>query len=312
MLGVRLTECASGCGAEPVGLPSHTRERLVAAAHLDAVAKGELPNDGRPLADVRVAVTGEREESAISVELATGGGSCRRRFERLALLDDVQALVGRLRASGVLAKGLYDFALVELPEPKEGASVLRAAPFPRALPLLPVVSLREAGIAEPRCPHPTILVPREGAQRLVAHARATPEVEVGALLLVTPFLVEEDVPVRFAVRVAEAVPLGEGTTGDASRLRVPPAALAAVPEDPARGRHHGGLAHSHPMDEGAAHFLSADDRSLATSFYWRPHHLQLVIDPRESDPQRALAAFAWVGARLAQVCFRVIDEPSRP
>jgi hypothetical protein len=310
MLGVGLTDCASGCGGKRFRLPPHVRERLVAAAHLDAVAKGELPNDGLPLAETRLGVTGEEKLSAIEVGLAAGGRSCRRRFERVVLLDDVQALVGRLSASGELARGLYDFALVELPEPKEPASRLRVAPFPRALPPLPVVSLREAGIPEPRCPHPTILVPRESALRLVAHARANPEVEVGALLLVTPFLVAEDVPVRLAVRVAEAVPLAEGTTGDASKLCVPPAALAAVPEDPARGRHQGGLAHSHPTGEGAAHFLSADDRLLASSFFWRPHQLQIVIDPRESDPQHALAAFAWVGARLAQVCFRVIDETS--
>jgi hypothetical protein len=172
-----------------------------------------------------------------------------------------------------------------------------------------VVPLGAAGIAAPLCPHPTLLVSRESALRLVALARATPELEVGALLLVTPFLLVEEAAVRLAVRVVEAVPLGEGTSGDATQLRVPPGALAAVADDPARGRHHGGLAHSHPTHEGEAHFLSADDRSLAASFYWRPHQIQVVIDPRESDPERALATFAWVGGRLARVCFRVTDGP---
>ena len=134
---------------------------------------------------------------------------------------------------------------------------------------------------------------------------------MGALLLVTPFLIAEALPARLCLYVTDIVPLGEGTSGDAIQLRVPPAALAAIPEDPARGRHHGGLAHSHPVSAGTAHFLSADDRALATSFYHRPHQIQMVVDPREADPRHALAAFAWVGGRLARVCFRLLDEPCR-
>lgn len=311
MLGVRLTECASGCEVEPIRLPSHTRERLIAAAHLEAVASGALPNDGHPLRDARIVATGGGEESAIAVELAREGEPFRRVYPRLTVFDDVQVLVAQRSASGALAKGLYRFALVDLPH-ADPAGGLRLVPFARALPRLPVVRLREAGIPElPRCAHPSIFLPRERALRLLTQARATPDVEVGALLLVTPFLVAEPLPSRVGLHVIDVVPLGEGTRGDALQLRVPPAALAAIPADEARGRHHGGLAHSHPSAEGPAHFLSADDKAFATAFFWRPFQIQLVIDPREIDPRRALAAFSWVGGRIAQVCFRLIDGPER-
>jgi hypothetical protein len=309
MLGVRLRSCASGCEAEPFGLPSHTRDRLVAAAHLEAIASGALPNGGRPLSSARIALVGAGEESAIRVELAGEGGSYERCYERLTVWDDIQVLVAQLSASGAIGKGLYRFALVELPEPESRPHGLRLAGFERALPPLPVVSLRDAGIDElPRCPHPSIFVPRDRALALLAHARATPEVEVGAFLLVTPFLIAETVPVRLGVYLVDAIPLGEGTSGDACRLRVPPAALAAAPDDPARNRRHGGLAHSHPGCAGHAHFLSADDRALATAFYYCPYQIQLVVDPQEADPQDALAAFAWVDGRIARVCFRLLDE----
>ena len=314
MLGVRLTESIQGRDVEPaLGLPSHARERVVAAAHAEAVAEGVLPNDGRPLDDARVTVTGSGEESALVVEVGAGGRSFARRFDRLTLFDDVSALVGQLLASRELAAGSYGFALVELPEPPVRPGSLRVAPFPRALPRLPVVSLRDAGIRElPRCAHVPIYLPRVLALELVALARSTPEVETGAAILVHPFLLAEQAPLRLALYVSDVVPLGEGTSGDACRLRVPPAALAAVPQDPARGRHLGGLAHSHPTAEGTAHFLSADDVDLATRFYWMPFHVQIVMDPRETDPERALALYAWVGARLDRVCFHPLDEPTRP
>ena len=81
---------------------------------------------------------------------------------------------------------------------------------------------------------------------MVAHARKTPDVEVGAMLLGQPFLIEEDVPHRLGVHVSEAVPLAEGTKGDEVRLRITPTALAAVAPDEARGRYRAGIAHSHP------------------------------------------------------------------
>jgi hypothetical protein len=309
MLGVRLRACASGCEAEPCGLPSHTRERLIAAAHLEAIASGALANGGHPLSEARIGLARDGEESAIRIELAGEGGSYERCYERLTVWDDVQVLVAQLSASGAIGQGLYRFALVELPEPESTARGLRLAGFARAFPPLPVVSLRDAGIDElPSCAHPSIFVPRQSALGLLAHARATPEVEVGALLLVAPFMIAEAVPVRLGVYMVDAIPLGEGTSGDASRLRVPPAALAAIPDDPGRNRRHGGLAHSHPACPGAAHFLSADDRALATAFYYCPYQIQLVVDPHQADPQSALAAFAWVEGRIARVCFRLLDE----
>src|SRR3990172_946582 len=132
MLGVRLTESIQGRDVElALGLPSHARERVVAAAHAEAgagggVAEGVLPNDGRQLDDARVTVTGSGEESALVVEVGAGGRSFARRFDRLTLFDDVSALVGQLLASRGLAAGSYGFALVELPEPP-----VRPAPCPR-------------------------------------------------------------------------------------------------------------------------------------------------------------------------------------
>jgi hypothetical protein len=314
MLGVRLTESNSGREVEPaLGLPSHARERVLAAAHAEAVAAGMLPNDGLPLEDARITVTGSAEESAIVVHVGAGGRSFARRFDRLTLFDDVSALVAERLASGALAAGSYRFAFVDLPAPPPREGALRVAPFPRALPRLPVISLREAGIRElPGCTHVPIYLPERLALGLVALARSTPEVETGAAILVHPFLVAEPAPSRLALYVSGVVPLGEGTRGDACRLRVPPAALAAVPQDPARGRHLGGLAHSHPTSEGTAHFLSVDDVDLATRFYWMPFHVQIVIDPRETDPRRALALYAWVGARLDRVCFQPLDDGTRP
>jgi hypothetical protein len=70
-----------------------------------------------------------------------------------------------------------------------------------------------------------------------------------------------------------------------------------------------GLAHSHPFgDEAEPHALSRDDRAMATSFFWRPFAVQLVIDPRFASPERALAAFAWVDAALVHVCIALVDD----
>jgi hypothetical protein len=314
MLGVRLTEASTGREVEPaLGLPSHARERVLAAAHAEGVAAGVLPNDGHPLEAARLAATGRAGESALVAEVAAGGRCFARRFDRLALSDDVAALVAERLASGALAPGSYRFAFEDLPDPPAQVGALRVAPFPRALPPLPRVSLREAGIRGlPGCAHAPIFLPRPLALELVALARSAPEVETGAAILVHPFLAADPAPARLALYVCGVVPLGEGTHGDATRLHVPPAALAAVPQDPARGRYLGGLAHSHPTSEGTAHFLSADDVDLAMRFYWMPFHVQIVIDPRESEPERALALYAWVGARLDRVCFHPLDEASRP
>ena len=139
---------------------------------------------------------------------------------------------------------------------------------------------------------------------------------MGALLLVTPFLIAEAVPHRLGVYVREAAPLAEGTASDALHVRITPAALAAVPVDEARGLLRGGLAHSHPAltetgetaGHGATLFLSSDDVAFATSFFWQPFQFQVVIDAREQKPERALGVFCWLEGRLVRVCFRILEE----
>jgi hypothetical protein len=197
-----------------------------------------------------------------------------------------------------------------------GAAALRLRPFPRALPLLPEISLREAGLELPRCSHPAIFLPAREARRLLAQAAATPQVEVGALLRVTPFLITEPVPHRLGIYVREAAPLAEGTESNALHVRITPAALARVPVDERRGLFRGGLAHSHPalsktgqaVGQGVTLFLSSDDVAFATSFFWQPFQFQVVIDAREVKPERALGVFCWVEGRLVRVCFRILEE----
>ena len=163
--------------------------------------------------------------------------------------------------------------------------------------------------APPLCRHPTLLLPRHQAARLVAQARAAIDVEVGALLVVEPCVVVEPVACPLAVRVLDVVPLAHGTTGTATRLRITPEALAAVAVDEKQGRCRGGLAHSHPFgDTTEPHVLSTDDKSYTTAFFWRPFAFQLVTDPRFTAPEEALAAFCWIDGALARVCCTLIDE----
>ncbi len=150
---------------------------------------------------------------------------------------------------------------------------------------------------------------------MVFLAAATPAIEIGALLVVTPFLIAEAVPNRLGIYVRRAAPLENGTVGEALRVRITPAALAAVHVDEAKGLLRGGIAHSHPFGgegelrhEGAVLFLSADDLAFATAFFWRPFQFQLVIDAGERDPERGLGAFCWIEGRMVRVCFRILEE----
>ena len=330
-LGVSLRARDDGREMGHYALPSHTRERLIADAHFSAIAAGALPNDGTPLDRARIVLNGGSGESGVSpamdVTVQVGDARFHKRFDRESVADDAQVLVSRLMRAGTISAGFYHYSLIEASAPEGEAKGLRVRPFPRALPALSVVSLGEAAVELPRCPHPAVFVPAREARRLVAQAAATPEVEVGALLLVTPFLIAEKVPHRLGVYVREAVALEEGTEGEALRLRITPAALAGVPVDMARGILRGGLAHSHPLSDGSeaggsghvdgeqiaparqsALFLSADDLSFATAFFWQPFQFQIVIDVREASPERALGAFCWIEGRLVRVCFRILDE----
>jgi hypothetical protein len=319
-LGVSL--CARDTGSE-VGryaLPTHTPERLIAETHLCAVAAGALPNDGRPIERARVTlngeVGGEGASPALDVGVSVGDARFHKRFVADSVADDAQVLVSRLSRAGTIPAGLYHYSLTEVEPEGEAAAGLRLRPFPRALPLLPEISLEEAGLELPRCPHPAIFLPASEARRLLAQAAATPQIEVGALLRVTPFLIAEPVPHRLGVYVREATPLEEGTAGDALHVRITPAALAGVPVDEAQGLLRGGLAHSHPagakteqaVAKGVTLFLSPDDVAFATSFFWQPFQFQVVIDAREHEPERALGVFCWVEGRLVRVCFRILEE----
>jgi hypothetical protein len=293
-------------------LPAHTHERLIAETHLCAVAAGALPNDGSPLSEARVELALDGGSPALDVVVGVGEPRFRKRFDRRAIGNDAQVMLSRLSQAGEIPAGHYEYELIDPPPDGGPAAGLRVRPFPRALPPLPVISLRDAALDLPSCPHPAIFVPAREARGLVSQAAATPEVEVGALLMTTPFLIAEEVPHRLGVYVRAAVPLAEGTVGDALRLRITPAALAGVPVDEARGLFRGGLAHSHPLVSetslALAFFLSPDDMSFATSFFWQPFQFQVVIDVREAAPERALGAFCWVAGRLLRVCFRILDE----
>jgi hypothetical protein len=319
-LGVSL--CARDTGSE-VGcyaLPTHTPERLIAETHLRAVAAGALPNDGRPIEEARVALDGEGggngASPALDVGVSVGGARFHRRFQPESVGDDTQALVSRLSRAGTIPAGLYHYTLAEVEPDDAGGGGLRLRPFPRALPALPEISLEDAGLELPQCPHPAIFLPAREAHRLLAQAAATPQVEVGALLLVTPFLIAEPVPHRLGVYVREAAPLAEGTAGDALHVRITPGALAAVPVDETRGLFRGGVAHSHPalsktgegVKQGVTLFLSSDDVAFATAFFWQPFQFQVVIDAREEKPERALGVFCWLEGRLVRVCFRILEE----
>jgi hypothetical protein len=305
-------------------LPTHTPERLIAETHLCAVATGALPNDGRPIEGARVALDGEMggegASPALDVGVSVGGAHFHKRFQPESVGGDAQVLVSRLSRAGTIPAGLYDYSLAEVEPDDEAPGGLRVRPFPRALPPLPEISLGNAALDLPHCPHPAIFLPAREARRLVAQAAATPQVEVGALLVVTPFLIAEQVPHRLGVYVRKAAPLAEGTAGDALHVRITPAALAGVPVDEARGLFRGGLAHSHPaitkavtktgeaVEQGVTLFLSSDDVAFATSFFWQPFQFQVVIDAREEEPERALGVFCWLEGRLVRVCFRILEE----
>lgn len=318
-LGIALHAEDTGREMGRFPLPAHAHERLIAEAHSSAVLTGELPNDGLPLEDARVTLVGEAAASpALEVVIHAGGAVYRKRYGRESICNDAQVLVSRLCRAGTLPPGKYDYVPVSLASQKPGEPAgggLKMTRFPRSLPPLPRLSLLEAGVPLPLCPHPAVFVPQCEAERLVAQAQATPEIEVGALLVATPFQIAEDVPHRLGIYVRKAVALAEGTVGEALRVRITPAALAAVPVNAARGEFRGGLAHSHPFsaeDEpatrGLALFLSCDDLCFATSFFWRPFQIQLVIDVHESDPEHALGVFCWVEGRLLRVCFRILNE----
>jgi hypothetical protein len=301
-------------------LPKHTPERLIAETHLCAVAAGALPNDGQPLEGARVALNGEvgaeGASPALDVGVSVGDARFHKRFHPESVADDAQVLVSRLSRAGTIPAGLYHYSLAEVEPEGEAAVGLRVSPFPRALPRLPEISLGDAGLELPHCPHPAIFLPAREARRLLAQAAATPQVEVGALLLVTPLLIAEPVPHRLGVYVREATPLAEGTASDPLHVRITPTALAGVPVDEARGLFRGGLGHSHPAlsetgqatERGTTLFLSSDDVAFATSFFWQPFQFQVVIDAREEKPERALGVFCWLEGRLVRVCFRILEE----
>jgi hypothetical protein len=298
-------------------LPTHTTERLIAETHADAVRTGALANDGAPLEDVRISLVGEGGSSpALAVEIFAGGTHYTGRFESQSIGDDAQVLVSGLCMDGTIPTGKYNYVPVSLASEKRATGGLKLSPFRRSLPTLPVISLEKQNVSLPHCPHPAIFLPRRHAEGLVAQAQAQPDIEVGALLVVTPFLIAESVPHRLGVFVRDAVALAEGTVGEALRLRITPAALAAVKVDASDGTFRGGLAHSHPLGDaddeqakrGRALFLSQDDLAFATAFFWKPFQIQLVIDVRESDPEQALGAFCWVNGRLSRVCFQILNQ----
>ncbi len=68
-LGLSLRARESGQEAGRYALPSHVAERLIAATHFDAVAGGHLPNDGLPLGDARVSLSGEIGDDGASPAL---------------------------------------------------------------------------------------------------------------------------------------------------------------------------------------------------------------------------------------------------
>jgi hypothetical protein len=300
---------ADGREAWRGALPPHVSERLIADTHMHGVLADALPNDAAPVRVDRFALETDAEEKHLRIIVGAGDSSYEKSYlPARAIRDDVEVVLARLLADKRVEPGTYGFRCE--PSPAEETASLRMAPLPRRLPRLARRSIFQLGmVAPPRCRHPTLLLPRRPAARLVAQARAAPDVEVGAVLVVEPCLVIEPVPCRLAVRVLDAVPLAHGTTGTATRLRITPEALAAVPTDEEHGRHRGGLAHSHPFgDMAEPHVLSTDDKAFTTSFFYRPFGLQIVVDPRFTAPEDALAAFCWIDGALARVCCTFIEE----
>jgi hypothetical protein len=291
-------------------LAPHALERLIADTHLAGILVGALPNDGAPVRLDELVLETSHTDPRLRVEVGAGAASFSKFFTPTrALHDDAEVVLTRLLASQTVPAGTYRFRCTPATPPAAPAGGLRIAPLPRAIPPLPHRSLWACGIAAlPGCRHPTILLPRPLAAVLVAQARAAADVEVGALLVVEPFITTETPPSRLGLLVVEVVPLGHGTTGTETKLRVTPEALAAVAVDDSRGRCRA-LAHSHPFGAKAEpHFLSTDDKSVATAFFWRPFSIQVVIDPRFTAPEDALAVFCWVEGALVRVCLTLIDD----
>ncbi len=292
-------------------LPRHVLDRFIADTHMAAVLAGSLPNDGAAVRVDLVAIEQAQEQVRLRIAVGAGSASFAKAFSVDSLRDDAEVAVTRLLATEVLAKGTYRFSWAPGAPASEGDSRLRCQPLPQRLGRFPERSIWDVnGIAAlPACRHPAILLPRRLAQQLVDQARASSEIEVGDCFVVEPFLIQESANCRLALRVIDAVPLGCGTQGERMRLRVTPAALAAVRPDETRGQRCGGLAHSHPFGEKVPpHFLSGEDKMIACGFFWLPFQIQCVIDPRFSEPEDALAAFCWVDAALARVCFTLIDD----
>lgn len=288
-------------------LPPHAVERLVADAHVSGILAGVLPNDGLPVRLHRFGVVADAA-GMLGVAVAAGDVVFRKVYRAAAALaDDAEVRVMQLVRSHAVPSGTYRFACVaSATDGAAAGSGLRLRPPPRTFPPLPEVNDAAATAA---CRHLAIVLPRRHAERLLAQARATSDVEVGALLVVTPYcLIGGDGSRRLAVRVEAATPLAHGTHGTAVALRVTPDALAAVPVDERAGQCRGGLCHSHPFGaETAPHFLSSDDKAVASWFFWLPFQVQLVLDPRSPDPEEAIAAFAWVDGALSRVCVGIPD-----
>ncbi len=287
-------------------LPVHVAERLVADAHVSGILAGVLPNDGAPVRLERFGLV-QDAIGTLHVEVVAAHAVFRKVY-RIArvLADDAEVLVMQLIRSHVIPGGLYRFGLV--PSDERGAlggSGLRLRPPPRTFRRLPELS---DGDQIPSCGHIAIVLPRPEADRLVTQARAMSEVEVGALLVVAPYCLAGSGHRRLAVRIAAVRPLAHGTHGTAIALRVTPEALASVPVDEQAGHCRGGLSHSHPFGaEMSPHFLSSDDKAAASWFFWLPFQIQLVVDPRSTDPHEAIAAFAWVDGALARVCISITN-----
>jgi hypothetical protein len=309
-LDVVLREREGGRAVARAPLPAHARERLVADAALSASLAGVLPPDGEPVSRVAFTLESLGADEALAVEIDREGVRFRKRFARDAVADDARALVSQLCESGQLAGGPYDFDLVRRDGANAVPAPLHVRPRPRRLPRLAVCAPADFGLQDlPPCAHPWVGLPRSLAGSLLARASATPDVEVGAALVVEPALLTDGSKRRLALRVHACVPLEHGTCGDDRQLVVSPEALAHVACIDGAGLHRGGLAHSHPRADGApALFLSSRDVWMATHFFGSPWAIQIVIDPGAGVPEQALAVFAWCDARLARVCFSLVPD----
>jgi len=292
-------------------LPSHAHERLIADTHMAAILAGVLPNNG---AAVRVdELSVEAGQGRVQLRVAVGAGSMSftKTFSSESLRDDAETTVTRLLAAEVLPQGTYRFSPAARVPASDNGTRLSFRPLPRRLGRFAERSLWDCGLTSlPACRHPAILLPRRHAQQMLEQARAAAEVEVGAVLVVEPFIIQEmDVGCRLGIPVVDVAPLGHGTEGARMKLRVTPEALAEVRVVTERGQWCGGMAHSHPFggEQLQPHFLSSEDKAMACGFFWLPFQIQLIIDPRFAVPEDALAAFCWIDGALARVCFNLIE-----